>query len=212
MLLGLHETARGERLEEFRSEVTELVGDRTETDDLFSLHMANGDTALVAGDLEKAFASAMEAAALQSQNPEVPLALALRVSIWTHDLHSARQVAARIADIPLSGAYGQASRIWASAAVAALEGRKADALAGFRDARARLQALQQSFDAALSVVDATVLLPDEPEVQGWAAEARILLEELRAKPYLAKLDEALASVQKPSTSALAESRAESPTG
>ena len=39
LLHGLHESARGERLDALRSEVTALVGDSTDPDDLFSLHM-----------------------------------------------------------------------------------------------------------------------------------------------------------------------------
>ena len=197
ILHGLHETARGLNLDDLRSEVTELVGDSTEPDDLFAVQMTIGDTALVAGDLEAAYRSAVQASELQTQNPELPLGLAMRSAIWAHDLERARPMAARIAEMPLTGAYGQALRLHTSAAVAALEGRTAEALAGFRDAHARLLRLEQHFDLACWVVDATVLLPDEPEVRAWAAEARLLLEELRARPYLDKLDAALGSAPPP---------------
>ncbi|MGQ0608907.1 MAG: AAA family ATPase [Chloroflexota bacterium] len=214
ILHGLHETARGQNLDDLRSEVTELVADSTELDDLFALQMTIGDTALVAGDLETAYRSAVQASELQTQNPEVPLGLAMRSAIWALDLEHARPVAARIAEVPLTGAYGQALRLHASAAVAALEGRAAEALAGFRDARARLARLEQHFDLACWVIDAAVLLPDEPEVRAWAAEARLLLEELRAQPYLDRLDAALGSAAGPSSAVRptpADLRAETPT-
>ena len=214
ILHGLHETARGLNLDDLRSEVTELVADSTEPDDLFALQMAIGDTALVAGDLDAAYRSAVRASELQTQNPEVPLGLAMRSAIWAHNLERARPIAARIADVPLTGAYGQALRIHTSAAVAALEGRTAEALAGFRDARARLLRLEQHFDLACWVIDATVLLPDEPEVRAWAAEARLLLEELRAQPYVDRLDAALGSAAGPSSTVRrtpADVRAETPT-
>jgi hypothetical protein len=100
------------------------------------------------------------------------------------------------AEIP-AGAFGKAEIAHGNAAVAALEGRTADALAGFRTVRATLGRLQQHFDAAQRAVDAAVLLPDEAEVRAWADEVRPLLDDLRARPYLAKLDEALASASSP---------------
>ena len=209
-LHGLHETARGERLEELRSEVETLVGDSTDPDDLFTLHMATANAALMSGDLETAYSSVIKAAGLPIQNPEVPLGLGLHAAIWSASLAQTRHIAARIVEQPLTGAWGQAWRLHATAAVAALEGRIAEALAGFRDGRARLLRLEQAFEVATWVVDAAVLLPAEPEVRAWAAEARPLLEELRAKPYLDKLDEALASAPPPSSGVRTESRAESP--
>jgi hypothetical protein len=96
-----------------------------------------------------------------------------------------------------AGPTGKAEIAHAHAAVAALEGRTSEALAGFRDVRATLGRLEQHFDAALRAIDAAVLLPDEAEVRAWAEDVRPLLEDLRARPYLAKLDEALASASSP---------------
>jgi class 3 adenylate cyclase/predicted ATPase len=211
VLHGLHETARGERLDELRSELAALVGDSTDPDDLFALYMVTGTTALMVGDLETAYANASEAAELPTQSPEVGLGLALTAAIWSRNQERVHVTAAQIAEVPLTGAYGQAWRLHAAAAVAALEGRIPEALAGFRDARAGILALEQYFEAASRVVEAAVLLPAEPEVRTWASEARPLLEELRAKPYLDKLDEALASAPAPAPSR-SESRAETPTG
>lgn len=54
-----------------------------------------------------------------------------------------------------------------------------------------------------------VLLPDDPTIRALATESRPLMVELRAKPYLDKLDEALASTPAP-TAVRAESRAQTP--
>ena len=210
-LHALHETARGERLDELRSEVVSLVGDSTDPEDLFALYMATSSTALVAGDLETSYANAVKASQLATQNPEVALGLALTASIWARNAERVRTIASQVAEVPLTGAYGQAWRLQASAAVAAFEGRIAEAVAGFRDARAGLLALEQYFDAATWVVEAAILLPGEPEVRTWASEARPLLEELRAKPYLEKLDEALASVPAPESTVPTASRTETRT-
>ena len=75
---------------------------------------------------------------------------------------------------------------------------------------ARLRELGQMFTAAVVSIDAAVLLPEDPQIQALAVEARALLEERRARPYLEKLDEALALVPAPATDRSA-SRAESPT-
>ena len=187
-------SARGERLDYLRSEVAALVGDSTDPDDLFGLYMVTGNTALVAGDTETAYANAFKASRLPTQNPEVALGLALQASIWSRNAERVRAIAPEVADVTLNGAWGQAWRRHAAAAVAAVDGLTAEALAGFRDARAGILALEQYFEDASWVVNAAVLLPAESEVRAWAAEARPVLEELRAKPYLEKLDEALASV------------------
>jgi class 3 adenylate cyclase/tetratricopeptide (TPR) repeat protein len=192
ILLGLLETARGDNLDEIITDVTELVGDSTEPDDLFGLSMARGQVALVSGDPDAAYRHAMKALEVETQNPEVPLGLAARAAAWSRNLEGARHVAAQRAELP-AGAFGAAEIVRANAAVAALEGRTAEAIAGFHDARVRLERLEQLFEAACYVVDAAVVLPAEPEVRAWAAEVRPLLEELRARPFLERLDEALAS-------------------
>ena len=174
--------------------------------------MVTANTSLMAGDGETAYANALKAVQLATQNPEVALGLALSAAIWSRDSDHAAQIATQMASAAPTGPYFQAWRIHASAAVSALEGRTAEAIGGFRDSRARLIAMQQHFEAATWVVEAAILLPGEAEVRAWASEVRPLLEELRAKPFLDKLDEVLTSAQTPSAGAKAESRAESPAG
>jgi hypothetical protein len=212
ILLGLHETARGERTDERVAEITELLGDSTEPEDLFSLQMARGSTALVTGDTDTAYREAMLAAESLSQNPEVALGLAMRAAIWSRNLDRVRHAAALRAAVPTTGPFGLAEIAYGNAAVAALEGRTGEAIAGFRAARSSLERLEQMFDSAARVVDAAVLLPGEPEVRAWAAEVRPLLEELRTRPYLDRLDEALASApEAPSRVARTDARiAETP--
>ena len=194
ILLGLHETARGERLEELVAELSEIAGDSTDMETRSSILMATADATLVSGNTERAYRSAMDAFELHPQDPEVPLGLAMRAAIWSANLERAQLVWSHIAELPSTGALTETMRQHSAAAVAALEGRIAEAVAGFRKARFRLEQLQQRFTAACCSIDAAVLLPGEPEVRGWAAEIRPLLEELRVRPYIERLDEALASV------------------
>jgi class 3 adenylate cyclase/tetratricopeptide (TPR) repeat protein len=210
ILLGVLETyARGLNADELRDDITELVGDSTDLDQLFILHMAHAHSAHIAGDLDTAFRRAMAAWELNQQNPEVALHHALVVAIWARDLDRVRLTAGRVAEVKASGESFRAQRLAAEGAVAALEGRSADAVAAFRESRAVLLTLEQRFEAATLVVNAAQLLPREPEVRGWAAETRALLETMRAKPWLDRLDSALELVEPSPTKASSASEVRS---
>jgi hypothetical protein len=190
--MGLIESNRGDQLEELVAEVTEMAGDSTDPDELFALGMSRATAALMSGQLDRAFDVAIEVTRMQTQNSEVPFFLAVRAAAWAGHLERARVAALGIESTAFTGGLGQASRAHANAIVAALEGRTADALDGFTTARNSLREMEQHFAVAYATVDAAVVLPGEPEVRGWAAEVRPLLEELRARPYLDRLDTALA--------------------
>jgi hypothetical protein len=80
------------------------------------------------------------------------------------------------------------------------------------DAITRLRSLGQMFAAATGAIDAAVVLPGDPKVRALAEEARPLLVELRARPYLDKLDEALAASPSVERASSVEARSEAPTG
>ncbi|MBA3740696.1 MAG: hypothetical protein H0W98_06085 [Chloroflexi bacterium] len=211
-LASLVEFARGERLDENLSRVTELVGENTDVADLFALYMVRSHHGLVSGDLDTAYRSAMDVYDLHSQNPEVPTDAALHPAIWSRDLDRTRAVAKVAHDLRTTGPLTRTIVDHADAAVAALEGRTAEAVTGFRAARTTLLRFEQAFTAARYAVDAAVLLPDHPEVRAWADDARLVLEGLRARPYLEKLDEALAAPPSADRSSSVEARFEAPTG
>jgi class 3 adenylate cyclase/predicted nucleic acid-binding Zn ribbon protein len=80
------------------------------------------------------------------------------------------------------------------AGVAARRGDAAEALALYRTALSVYRDFGLRFDVALTGLDMAVLLPgDLPEVRAAVADARAILTELRATPFLARLD-ALAEV------------------
>ena len=206
----LYATARGEDLEERPKRIREVIGETTDPDELFVIVMSESASALLKGQVEAAYPMALHASELMPQNPEIGLEVAQRSAIWSGNLERAREVAARVAVLAATGPLTDAIRLQAVAAVAALEGRRDDAAAGYVAAVGRLRELGQMFTAAVVAVDASVLLPEDPRIRALAMEGRPLLEELRARPYLEKLDEALASVPAPATDR-SESRAESPT-
>jgi tetratricopeptide (TPR) repeat protein len=192
VLLGLFQISRGETMKELVEDIAEMVGDSTDPEDLFALYMMQGETALVSGDFEAAYGAAMKAAELKSQNPEIPLFLAAHVAIWSRHLERARHVGRLLTELPATGSWTQVMRALNAASIAAMEGRTTEAVAAFMDVISRMRQMEQSFEAARGTVDAAVLLPDRSEIRALVDVARPLLVELRAQPYLDRLDAALA--------------------
>ena len=75
------------------------------------------------------------------------------------------------------------------AGIDGLEGRRTDALAGFRQAIRELEEIGAVLDGVYTAIDmAAALGPSEPEVQTQIDRARATLERLRAKALLDRLD------------------------
>ena len=80
----------------------------------------------------------------------------------------------------------------AEAAIAAMDGRTAEAVAGFRDAARRQEDIGNRFGKALCQLTMVTLLgPGVPEALDAAEDARALFTELGATPFLRLLEEAL---------------------
>jgi hypothetical protein len=205
ILLGDIEAARGEHLEELVREIDEICGDSPDPIDLLTKLMARADTSLVKGELAESHRFFMEAAALETPVREFALVGAARAAIWIRDPARLRRVIDALAALRSTGQVPQAYQARDTAALAALEGRPADALARFREARDQLRRLEEWFDYASFAIDALMVLPEEAEIRAWAEEARPILEGLRARPYLERLDGALASA--PTTAPVASSEA-----
>jgi tetratricopeptide (TPR) repeat protein len=192
MIRGVLEAQRGVAIPELRTEVEELVGDSTDPEQLFSRHMARAFTALMIGNGRESYDEAMAAFELTPQNPEVPLGNAIRSAVLLRDAERAATVAGHITALGQSGDLDRSSQLGAQAVVAALTGRGADALAAFRDSYAIETRLGQRLEAAVIAVHAVELLPGEPEPRAWAEEARPFLVEFGLRPWLERLDAALA--------------------
>jgi class 3 adenylate cyclase/tetratricopeptide (TPR) repeat protein len=133
--------------------------------------------------------------------PEAIL-LAARASLWLRDLEATR---ADLAELDRQGVHGpmpNALRIVFQAGVAALDGRMAEALGLYREGRDRLRERRLRFMLALSGIDMATLLPGEPETAEAVAEAREILTELGARPFLERLEQAAAEAQGPAAAAV----------
>jgi hypothetical protein len=173
------------RLEVLSTQVSDPYGQS-------SLHYLRSDRALHAGDFGVACDEALLAARDASLAP-IFLALAMRPALWGGDLARAREVARQLEADPRTGIIVTADRTAARAGIAALEGRTNDAVTGFRDALARYRDLAHDFDLACVSLDFVLLVgADHPATREAAAEARAIFERVGARPYLERLDSAMA--------------------
>ncbi|MFN8622986.1 MAG: adenylate/guanylate cyclase domain-containing protein [Chloroflexota bacterium] len=116
-----------------------------------------------------------------------------RAQLWAGDVAGAR------ADLEATIATGlhspsmDAGVATLQAGLDALEGRAAEARRGYRDARTQWRDLNLTWLEALTCLDQVLLLgPDDPDAEDAADRARDVFTRLGARPFLAKLDEALA--------------------
>ena len=185
--------ARGERLDELVAEVTEAYRDLDDLDARSSRAYVAAEVAQVSGDLDAAYRYWLEAAVSQPQDQRDMLVNALRCALWAQRPDWVGRPLELLGEVPGSSAVTAAHRRWADACAHALADRPDAAMADFRDAIRDWQAIDAQFYAALVAVDAAIAYPADPEVRSWAEAARQILESLRARPYLERMDDALAS-------------------
>ncbi|MBA4169986.1 MAG: AAA family ATPase [Chloroflexi bacterium] len=184
---------RGERIDEIVAELVEIANGRPDPDMVFSALMARAHGALCAGDPDSAYRLAMEALALDSQNPEIPARVALRAAVVQGDPERIRDSARRLSDLLATGAWSLADQRHANAAVMGLDGRRAEAATEHRAAINVFEGLGQRFVAAVTTTEALILLSDRPELRAMADTARETLTRLGARVWLERLDAALAA-------------------
>jgi class 3 adenylate cyclase/tetratricopeptide (TPR) repeat protein len=135
---------------------------------------------------------------------------AAQAALWDRDAGGAEQI---LAGLKASGERSfweeQAGRE-IRAGLAALAGRTAEAVAGYRDALARWRDRGVHFLQALSALTFVHLVgPDNPDAQEAAEEARVIFERLRARPFLERLEETMAGRDaRDASAAIGRSRAE----
>jgi tetratricopeptide (TPR) repeat protein len=123
---------------------------------------------------------------------------AARTALWAADAAGAASDLARIDQTDRRGRAFDNDKNVIRAGITALEGRSDDALAAYRDALQTWRELGCVWDEALCAIDMAVLLdPSQPEVRATGAAAREILVALKAKPFIQKLDEALAKAPTP---------------
>ena len=148
------------------------------------------DSMVLIGDNLRAaalFDSCLESGHSEQNEPIVLAGLAM-AHLANRDPAAARAAADRLRDGVFQGPTAQAYHAVADAGVLALEGRQAEARAGFEHGIDELRRLSQLHDVGRWELVAISLLPDAPEATAWASEARELFERVSARPFLDVLD------------------------
>ena len=144
---------------------------------------------LFTGRLSEARLEAESQAKSDLLNATLLLNIAGHAALWAGDLESLQRVYRQLEGLGGRGQLVAAERRSLQAGIDALEGRRADALAGFRQAIRELDDLGAVLDGVYTAIDmAAALGPSEPEVRTQIERARETLNRLRAKALLDRLD------------------------
>ncbi|MGH2406654.1 MAG: AAA family ATPase [Candidatus Limnocylindrales bacterium] len=151
--------------------------------------------AALCGDrLAEARREAIASAETTSYFVPISLPLAARAALWSGDAGDARALEDRMAMSVIRGQAIALDHATLRAGIAALEGRRAEAVMGYRDALRGWRALGLAFDEAMATLDMAILLaPTEREMAEAPAAleaARETLTRLGAQPLLERLDAA----------------------
>ncbi len=192
---------RGEPAGERLAELTRLVGDAADPQMASTVPYAEGFVAFSAHRLIEARTAWQREAALLPQHLPTAVARGARAALWAGDGAAARADLATLEASPFHGPAIDADRTTLRAGLLALEGRRAEALALYRDALRAWRALGLLWDEALAGIDmATLLDPADPEVRTALDRSREILVELGATPFLDRLAALVAPEQAAGTS------------
>jgi class 3 adenylate cyclase/tetratricopeptide (TPR) repeat protein len=173
------------RLDELRGQVDDPFVDRC-------WRSLGGLVAAQRGDYDTAVRLAIEAAAPDEVARTIFASIGARAARWGRD-HAGLEAFADVIESDPKGPFAAAHRTGIRAGLLALDGRREDAVAAFRDAVSQLEDLGSRFEAAAMAVDAAVLVgADHPAVREMALALRPVLERCQARPTLERLDAALA--------------------
>ncbi len=155
-------------------------------------HWGRAWAAFAAGRLADALHEAEAAAQVTEYFVPISLPVAVRAALWAGDAAGARAVVARIEASVIRGQAFGLDLLTLRAGVAALEGRRAEAISGYREALRGWRQLGVAFDEAMAALDMAVLLaPTEremPEAASLLEDARATLTRIGARPFLARLE------------------------
>ena len=186
---------RGEDVGAMLAELDRIVGDSTDLSFVVSRSEAHAVEAMAAGRLEEALAwfraTASSGSGVQTTDSRCSAA---HVAFWLGDHQGAADELAEIEAAGFRAPAVDARRTTIQAGLAAVDGRRGEALGLYREALRRWRDLGLVLDEALCGIDmATLLDPGEPEIAAAVDSTREILTRLRANALLDRLDASLAS-------------------
>jgi class 3 adenylate cyclase/tetratricopeptide (TPR) repeat protein len=196
-LLGARITILIDRGEVDRTEVDEVVAiwrGLSDPDAQASPVSVDSQLAFVEGRLAEALQGRLQAADMAGANRFGELIEAAFIAMQSGDATAASSVLARIDANPDTTRLTEASRACLRAGIDAVEGRSAQAEAGFKAAFQQLGAF--GWYRSRTMMTAAMLLPGAPEAPQWVADAEEVFVRCRAKPYLGMLEPVRAEVER----------------
>jgi len=180
--------ARGDATDDALGRLEVAAGQLSDPIAAAQLHFLKGDRALLRGNCAEAHEEMLRAADNKAA-AGFYLAEAVRPALWLRDAIRARAIAERLdADPDAHATVSRVNRAAAWAGIAAIEGRRDEASAGYRDALKGYREIGYGFQLARVELDMLMLLgPDLPEARAAAEEARAVFERVGARPYLVRL-------------------------
>ena len=191
--LATIQAVRGEPVVSEIAEMERLTAGETDPALLGYVIDARGFQALADGRLADASDAWWRLADMTPSAASGYLFLAARPALWNGDSTRVREALERLDATGVHGPVIEIHRATLRAGLAATDGRGAEALGLYRDILRGLRDLGLPWDEALTAIDmATVLDPSEAEVQAAGEAAREILVRLGARPFVERLDAALA--------------------
>jgi hypothetical protein len=187
---------RGDDLADDLAEAERLVADAKDPQFTSYCHWGRAWEAFAAGRLDDARREGIAAGVVTAHFAPISLPLAGRAMLWSGAVAEAGAVADRLDASVVRGQAIDLDRATLRAGIAALEGRRADAIAGYRDALRGWRQLGLGFDEAMAGLDMAILLaPTEREMAEASAAVEAACETLArlgARPFLERLEAARA--------------------
>jgi class 3 adenylate cyclase/tetratricopeptide (TPR) repeat protein len=171
-----------------------FAGSDQDVDLASSLPDTLGWAAFATGDFARAAAAWLENADMSALNAPYTLPRAAHAALLAGDAATARHALERLTRTAAQGRAIDVDRTAIAAGLAALEGRRGEAVAGYQAAIAGWRDLGLPWDEAVTSIEFVRFIgPDSPEALAAADAARVILEGLGAARVLDILDASIES-------------------
>jgi class 3 adenylate cyclase/predicted ATPase len=179
----------GEEVETEWRELSALVDPMSDAQMRAGAEATRASLALVGGELGVAFEAAMKAAEIEPGFVGGTVTQAARAALWMGDLERLRTAAELFDAAALPGKVNRVGSLVLDAGIAALEGRRDDAVSAYGEALRRLRGLGLVLGVADVGLDfVTALGPSVPEALAAAEESRQIYERLGVRAWSNRLE------------------------
>ncbi len=188
---GLFRALQGRLSSTERHDLLKGVSELEDVDVTATADDLEANAALAAGNFLAAHDLALRVVSVSDLNAPYALPRGGYAAVLAGDATAARSALAQLDALGTRGRAVDADRAAIRAGIAAIEGDKATAGAGYRVAVEAFRDLGLPWDEALTTLSAAIRLgPDAPGIREWVRAARATFSRLEAAPFLELLDHA----------------------